>query len=336
MSQRQYNIEVWIKNIGKIEVHIMKMKIIEKENGNYPKQLLKIKQPPEKLYILGDERLLQNLSLAIVGSRSCSEYGIKHTKEFAKEIAEAGITVISGLALGIDTVAHEVAQNRKGKTIAVVGCGFDYIYPEENKELFCSILTNGGCIISEYETNEPIDMRNFPKRNRIISGLSDGVLVVEAGYKSGSGITGRLALEQKKKVFCLPRNLGESKGIGTNELIQKGAKLVIKPQDILQEFGVKNKEQEKRTTIQTYQTKTNENKTKKEREEEINGKQNEIREATHIPKEYMNIYQFTSYTPQNIQYFAKRSGLKIAEVTQKLIMLELHGYIKSLPRKLLY
>ena len=245
MSQRHYNIEVWIKNIGKIEVHIMQMKIIEKEDENYPKQLLKIKQPPEKLYILGDEKLLQNLSLAIVGSRSCSEYGIKHTKEFAKEIAEAGITVISGLALGIDTVAHEVAQNCKGKTIAVVGCGFDYIYPEENKELFCSILTNGGCIISEYEPNEPIDMRNFPKRNRIISGLSDGVLVVEAGYKSGSGITGRLALEQNKKVFCLPRNIGESKGIGTNELIQKGAKLVIKPQDILQEFGVKNKEQEK-------------------------------------------------------------------------------------------
>ena len=326
MSQRQYNIEVWIKNIGKIEVHIMQMKIIEKEDENYPKQLLKIKQPPEKLYILGDEKLLQNLSLAIVGSRSCSEYGIKHTKEFAKEIAEAGITVISGLALGIDTVAHEVAQNRKGKTIAVVGCGFDYIYPEENKELFCSILTNGGCIISEYETNEPIDMRNFPKRNRIISGLSDGVLVVEAGYKSGSGITGRLALEQNKKVFCLPRNIGESKGIGTNELIQKGAKLVIKPQDILQEFGVKDKA-EKRTSIQAYQTKTN---------EEINKKQNEIREATHIPKEYMNIYQFTSYTPQNIQYFAKRSGLRIAEVTQKLIMLELQGYIKSLPRKLLY
>ena len=326
MLQRQYNIEVWIKNIGKIEVHIMKMKIIEKEDGNYPKQLLKIKQPPEKLYILGDEKLLQNLSLAIVGSRSCSEYGIKHTKEFAKEIAEAGITVISGLALGIDTVAHEVAQNCKGKTIAVVGCGFDYIYPEENKELFCSILTNGGCIISEYEPNEPIDMRNFPKRNRIISGLSDGVLVVEAGYKSGSGITGRLALEQKKKVFCLPRNLGESKGMGTNELIQRGAKLVIKPQDILQEFGVKDKA-EKRTSIQAYQTKTN---------EEINKKQNEIREATHIPKEYMNIYQFTSYTPQNIQYFAKRSGLKIAEVTQKLIMLELQGYIKSLPRKLLY
>ena len=309
----------------------MQIKIIEKEDENYPKQLLKIKQPPEKLYILGDEKLLQNSSLAIVGSRSCSEYGIKHTKEFAKEIAEAGITVISGLALGIDTVAHEVAQNCKGKTIAVVGCGFNYIYPEENKELFCSILTNGGCIISEYEPNEPIDMRNFPKRNRIISGLSDGVLVVEAGYKSGSGITGRLALEQKKKVFCLPRNLGESKGIGTNELIQKGAKLVIKPQDILQEFGVKDKE-EKRTTIQTYQTKTNENKTK----EEINKKQNKISQITHIPKEYMNIYQFTSYTPQNIQYFAKRSGLKIAEVTQKLIMLELQGYIKSLPRKLLY
>lgn len=305
------------------------MQIISKEDVNYPKQLLKIKQPPKKLYILGDEKLLQNSSLAIVGSRNCSEYGIKHTKEFATEIAEAGITIISGLALGIDTVAHEVAQNCKGKTIAVVGGGFNYIYPEENKELFYSILTNGGCIISEYEPNTPIDMHNFPRRNRIISGLSDGVLVVEAGYKSGSGITGRLGLEQKKKVFCFPRNIGETKGIGTNELIQKGAKLVITPQDILQEFGVQNKKQDKRNTIQTYQS-------KKGKEETINEKHNEIKEVIHIPKEYINIYQITSYTPQNIQYFAKRSGLKIAEVTQKLIMLELQGYIKSLPRKLLY
>lgn len=289
----------------------MQIKIIEKEDESYPKQLLKIKQPPKKLYLLGDERLLQNPSLAIVGSRSCSEYGIKHTKEFAKKIAEAGITIISGLALGIDTVAHEAAQNCTGKTIAVVGCGLNCIYPKENKELFKSILENGGCIISEYEPNEEINMQNFPKRNRIISGLAEGVLVIEAGYRSGSMITGRFGLEQRKKVFCIPRDIGTAKGVGTNELIQKGAKLVIKPQDILQEFGIKDE--------------------KKEEKKEI-----EISETTHIPKEYINIYQFTSYTPQNIQYFAKRSGLKIAEVTQKLIMLELQGYIKSMPRKLLY
>lgn len=307
---------------------IIDIKLIKKENENYPKQLLEIDNPPEKLYLLGNESLLQNTSLAIVGSRNCSEYGIKYAKQFAKEIAKEGITIISGLALGIDTVAHEVAQKYKGKTIAVVGCGFNYIYPEENKDLFKSILENDGCIISEYEPNEPIDMRNFPKRNRIISGLANGVLVVEAGYRSGSTITGRLGLKQGKKVFCIPRNLEVSKGLGTNELIQKGAKLVTCPQDILQEYGEKYVKQEKRSI-----TKINKP-CKKQNDRKINLKQ-KVDEIIHIPNDYMTIYQFISYTPQNIQYFANRSGLKIAEVTQKLIMLELQGYIKSMPRKLL-
>lgn len=179
--------------------------------------------------------------------------------------------------------------------------------------------------MSEHKPTEPINMRNFPKRNRIIRGLSDGVFVVEAGYRSGSGITGRLALEQKRKVFCLPRNLGESKGIGTNELIQKGAKLVTCVQDILKEYGEQYISKGTTQEIERKQTYKNEKAIDKKIENEI----------IHVPKEYMHIYQLISYTPQNIQYFASRSGLKIAEVTQKLIMLELQGYIKSLPRELL-
>lgn len=288
------------------------MKVINVQDKEYPKRLLKIKNPPQKLYVEGNEKLLNNKSLAIVGSRNCSEYGIKYTREFARVIAEKNITIISGLAIGIDTVAHDIAKEYRGSTIAVLGCGLKNIYPEENKELFKQILEKGGCIISEHEPSEQIDMHNFPKRNRIISGISNAILIIEARYKSGSTITGRYGFEQEKSVFCLPRDIGNTKGAGTNELIKRGAKLVTNPEDILQEFDIEN------ITNNT--------------EEECENEQLQISlEGASIPKEYIKIYQLISYTPQNIHYFAKRSGLKIAEVTQKLIMLELQGFIKSMP-----
>ena len=283
------------------------MKVINIKDDIYPKKLLKITNPPENIYVKGNTELLNNKSLAIVGARKCSEYGITYTKEFAKEIAKNNITIISGLALGIDTVAHDTAKKYIGNTIAVVGCGLNYIYPEENKELFKQIINEGGCIISEYKPDEPIDMKSFPKRNRIISGLSDAILVIEARHRSGSTITGGYGLEQGKKVFCLPRDIGNKMGVGTNELIKKGAKLVTKPAEILQEFGIQNKEID--SSVEQLQ----------------------IEEDMSIPLEYINIYQLITYNPQNIQYFVKRSGLNVAEVTQKLIMLELQGYIKSLP-----
>jgi len=179
------------------------------------------------------------------------------------------------------------------------------MYPKENEKLFQEILKKGGCIISEYPPDEKINMKNFPKRNRIISGISNGVLVIEAGYRSGSTITGKYGLEQEKNVFCLPRDIGVSKGIGTNELIKNGAKLVTSPQDILKEFGIECTK--KKNIIETKI------------------------EMIKIPNEYQNIYQIITYTPQNIQNLARKSGLKIAEITQKLIMMELQGYIKSMP-----
>lgn len=302
------------KKIRQEVIKYMDIKIIDKYCSDYPKNLKNISNSPDKLYVIGNEKLLNNRSIAIVGSRKCSEYGVKYAKKFAKEISKEGITVVSGLALGIDSVAHEFSKGEEGKTIAVVGCGLNHIYPEENKELFFSILKSDGCIVSEYEPDSEIDMKNFPKRNRIISGISDGVLVVEASYKSGSSITGRLGLQQNKKVFCIPRGLEDSKGKGTNDLIQKGAKLVTSASDIFMEYENWNinYEIEKEPNISI----------KKEAKK-------------HVPNEYMHIYQLISYTPQNIQYFAVKSGMKIAEVTQKLIMLELQGYIKSMPRKLL-
>lgn len=289
------------------------MKIICTQDKEYPKRLLEIKNPPQKIYVKGNEKLLNNKSLAIVGSRKCSEYGIKYTKEFAKAVADNNITIISGLAIGIDAVAHDTAKDCIGNTIAVLGCGLNHIYPEENKELFNQILEKGGCIISEYEPDEEVNMQNFPKRNRIVSGISNAILVIEARQKSGSTITGRLGLEEGKSVFCLPRDIGNSKGAGTNELIKNGAKLVTNPEDILQEFGI---EDIKNNTKEIYE----------DEQLKIYSEEN-----LRIPKEYMQIYQLISYTPQNIQYFARRSGLKIAEVTQKLIMLELQGHVKSMP-----
>jgi DNA processing protein len=280
------------------------MKIIKNTDYNYPKSLLNIKKPPSKLYVEGNDKLLNNTSLAIVGSRKCSEYGIKYAKEFAKTIADNNITIVSGLASGIDSVAHFTATNTIGNTIAVVGCGLNYVYPEENKELFDEILKNNGCIISEYEPDTEVNMSNFPKRNRIISGLSKGVLVIEAGYRSGSTITARYGFEQNKKVFCLPRNIGEKNGIGSNELIKKGAILVTSPEDILEEFGIANTHKEEYA------------------EKEENRK---------IKKEYKTIFDLILYTPTNIQYISKKSGLKISEVNEKLTILELEGQIKSLP-----
>lgn len=280
------------------------MKIIEITDKNYPKRLLDIKNPPHKLYVKGNEKLLNNISLAIVGSRRATEYGIKYAKEFAKSIAEYNVTIISGLAIGIDAVAHDIAKECIGNTIGVLGCGIDQIYPEENKELFGKILENGGCIISEYEPDEEINMKNFPKRNRIISGISMGILVVEAGYRSGSTITAKYGFEQYKKVFCLPRDIGVANGIGTNDLIKRGARLVTRPEDILEEFGIINAE-----------------------EEEHNPKI----EIPKIKEEYQDIYNLILYTPTNVQYITKKSGLNISEINQKLTILELEGYIKSLP-----
>ena len=280
------------------------MEVIKKCDKRYPKRLLDTIKPPKRLYVEGNIELLNKVSLAIVGSRKCTEYGVKYTKEFAKEISKKDITIISGFASGIDSVAHEIASKYEGNTIAVMGAGFNNIYPEENKELLKQILKNGGLIISEYPPETEVDMKNFPKRNRIISGLAKGVLVIEAAHRSGSTITARYALKQDKTVFCLPRNIGESKGAGTNDLIKQGAILVTSPDDILRKFHVISK---------------------KERFNIVKEDQ-----ESNIKKEYLDIYNYITYIPINIEVLAKKAGISISEINQKLTMMELEGYIKSM------
>lgn len=279
------------------------MKIIKIDDINYPKSLLKIKNPPKKLYLEGNEKLLNQDSLAIVGSRRCSQYGIKYAKIFAREISKQGITIISGLATGIDSASHKGALEYIGNTIAVLGSGINNIFPKENEDLAIKIIKSGGCVISEYKPNEEANMHNFPKRNRIISGLAKGVLVVEANYRSGSSITAKYGFEQNKKVFCLPRDLGVTNGIGTNNLIKLGASLVTSPNDILQEFGKSS--------------------VKEEILQEI--------EEIEIKKEYQDVYNLLSYEPTNIEVIKAKSTLPVSIISQKLVMLELENCIKSLP-----
>jgi len=183
----------------------MKMKSVRKGEKNYPKQLMEIPDPPEILYILGNEAILGNFGIGIVGTRNSSKYGEEITRSLAYGLAKERVNIISGLAIGIDTAAHTGAILAKGKTIAVLGGGFGNIYPRENIELIKSIINSGGAVITEYEINEKPAPQNFPRRNRIISGLSSGVIVTEAKERSGSLITADFALEQGREVFAVPR-----------------------------------------------------------------------------------------------------------------------------------
>lgn len=212
------------------------IELITIEDKEYPDKLKLIYDPPIVLYIKGNKKILNEKSVAIVGCRLCTKYGENIAKKLAYNLSLNNINVISGLARGIDSCAHKGSLKGEGKTIAVVGCGLDRVYPEENKELFNKIINNNGAIISEYVIGTKPLAKNFPKRNRIISGLSNGVIVVEAREKSGTLITADFALEQGKEVYAVPGNITNCNSYGTNELIKQGAKSVTNIQDILEDF----------------------------------------------------------------------------------------------------
>lgn len=209
----------------------MKIEKISINSKEYPSKLKNIYDPPQKLYVLGNRELLYQKIIAIVGMRKATQYGKKVAYTISKGLSQSGIVIISGLAIGIDTYAHIGAI--QGKTIAVLGSGINNIYPKENIELARKIIKNGGCIISEYEIREKPEKLHFPQRNRIISALSDGVTIIEAGKKSGALITAEFALEQGKDVFAIPGDINKKESEGCNELIKDGATLVTSYQEIL-------------------------------------------------------------------------------------------------------
>jgi len=213
------------------------MKSVPYTDKQYPVRLKQIQKPPKQIYIQGNVALLQKDGIAVVGSRVNTPWGEQITKEFVKVFVQNGLVVISGMAKGIDSIAHKTCIEQGGKTIAVLGCGFEQIQTKQEVSLYTDIVENGGAILSEYEPTEPALSYHFPARNRIISGISIAVFVVEAAYRSGTSITARLAMQQGKKVYCLPQEREARKGVGTNHLLQIGAKLITKPEEIVQDLG---------------------------------------------------------------------------------------------------
>ncbi len=230
--------EEYRKGLEKYEIYMKQnnIELIHIYDKYYPEKLKTIYDKPIVLYIKGNKSILNEFSLAIIGCRDHTKYGEIVAKNISYQISKNNIVTISGLARGIDSIAHKETLKAKGKTIAVIGSGVDNIYPEENKELAKEIIKNGGTIISEYVIGTKPQKMNFPARNRIISGMSNGVVVIEAKKKSGTMITVDFALEQGKEVFAVPGNILSKNSEGTNELIKQGAKLVTNVEDILEEF----------------------------------------------------------------------------------------------------
>ncbi len=203
----------------------------------YPKLLTHIADPPQILYCRGNLNLLNKTCFAVVGTRKLTSYGKEVAQNVVRGLVQAGFVIVSGLAMGIDTVAHQTTLDCEGKTIAVFGTPLDQIYPPENSKLAQDILDNDGLIISEYPSGYPGLGINFAIRDRLISGLSKGVLVIEAPEKSGALITAQCAIDQNRDVFAVPGSIFSSNSVGPNNLIKKGAKLVNSAQDILDEYG---------------------------------------------------------------------------------------------------
>lgn len=281
------------------------LEIIAKDDLDYPSNLKQIYDPPIILYVKG--RLIQedDRALAIVGSRRASLYGRACAEKFATELAQQGITIVSGMARGIDTCAHRGALNSLGRTIAVIGSGFKYIYPEENKELAQEIARNGA-VVSEFPISAPPLRQNFPRRNRIISGLVLGVLVVEAARNSGALITADFALEQGREVFALPGELTSRNSFGTNGLIKQGAKLVSCIDDIMEELDLARR-------------------CEKEPDKPVNRIENITDDS--------GLYELFSESPINLDEIAMLTKLDIPRISDILVKLQLQKLIKQLPGK---
>ncbi|MDP3143088.1 MAG: DNA-processing protein DprA, partial [Candidatus Omnitrophota bacterium] len=289
------------------------VKIISFKDKDYPQNLKTIYDPPMVLYLKGSLLSGDNQAVAIVGSRRASFYGISCAEKFGRELAELGITVVSGMARGIDTASHRSALKARGRTIAVLGNGLSNVYPPENKDLFNEIADNGA-VISEFSMQvEPLAY-NFPRRNRIISGLSLGVVVVEAARNSGALITAHAALEQGREVFAVPGKVDSANSKGVNELIKQGAKLTGDIRDILEEINIKLKENfviKDKSSVKAV---------------EVDRKK--------LSAEETLLLRLIDKSPRYIDEIISESRLEINKVMSGLMHLEMLHIVKQLPGKL--
>jgi len=214
----------------------LKLQVIHVEDPTYPSLLREIHDPPMVLYYRGNLEAVRGASIGVVGTREATGYGIELAKKLGYQLAYAGVGVISGLARGIDTAAHQGALAAKGRTAAVLGCSMDQMYPAENRALAEKMEESGGCVMSEFCLGTAPDRQTFPMRNRIVSGLSKGLLVIEAARASGAMITAKQALEQGRQVFAVPGRIDQPQSGGCHQLLKDGARLVESVEDVLAEF----------------------------------------------------------------------------------------------------
>ena len=276
----------------------------------YPALLREIPDPPPYLYVSGNlDGSPRNI--AVVGSRNATEYGISITQKLCADLATFGITIISGMAIGIDSAAHQGALAARGRTIAVLGSGLNNIYPAENLNLFKRI-SESGAVISEFALSTKPEAHNFPIRNRVISGMSLGTVVVEATRKSGSLITARLAAEQNREVFAVPGSIQSFKSAGTHTLIKQGAKLVENAQDVLEELSAfidapkVTKHQDPDRTA---------------------------RDLSLLTPEELAVYKLLSPYPEHIDTIVRKTTIEPGKILSILLQLELNGWVKQLPGK---
>lgn len=278
------------------------IKFITKLDEEYPKKLRPLYNGPFSLYIKGKLPHIERKILAIVGTRNASAYGMELTKYFSQSLAASGVGIISGLARGIDTCAHKGALEVSGLTYGVLGCGIDICYPRENIDIYME-MQNHGAVISEYPPGEKPYASNFPMRNRIISGLSDGILVIEAKEKSGSLITVDMGLEQGKDIYAIPGRITDALSIGCNNLIKMGAKLVGSPDDILVEL------------LTNYDN---------------NHKSNDNSQLTkNMTEEEILVYESIALEPTNIEEIVRNTSIPISDLMEHLLKLELRDMIKQ-------
>lgn len=284
------------------------IRILIREHQEYPELLRNIADPPILLYVKGNTALLQSACIGVVGARAASSYGQRIAHNLSKRLCQQGLTVVSGLALGIDTAAHKGALQANGATLAILGCGLDVVYPRQNRSLFEEIA-HRGALVSEYRLGSLPEAFRFPARNRIISGLSLGVIVVEAARKSGSLITADFALDQGREVFAVPGRIDSCKSEGTHRLLQQGAKLVHSVEDVLDEIVFPLRDVH-RDVSQGCDF----------RGDEIS-----------LPALEKKLYLFLDVYPQTIDEITQRSGMTAQKVCELLLLLELKGLVETLP-----
>lgn len=303
----------------------LNQKILVYDNENYPNILKNISSPPYVLYAQGKVLELDKvLTIGVVGTRNSSEYGRVVTDRICRELAQYGAVTVGGLARGIDTVGAWATLNAGGVAVGVVGSGLDIVYPSENVELVKAI-TEKGCIISEYAPGTPPIRNHFPARNRIIAGLSRGILVTEAPEKSGALITAKYALENDRDVFAIPRNITDTNFLGTNKIIQQGAKLINGAKDIINEYPYAEKVVPKTVKSDAVrQVKNNEI--------------NQLSQKTVDDSKYSKLNEFEKQiidllkkSDMQIDEISRETNKPVSEINTKLIMLEVKGLIKKLP-----